>query len=391
MAGEVFDLSRVLQSAEQIKAARRQPAEDLLKSRYLESQIANNAQSGQLAAAQEERAKVTAAAAAAKAGQDKTSFSVEAAGQIGALAKQALASPDPRAAVQSAFQNPTYQDLFKAVGLDPASVNLDDPALPQHLQTWASFVPPDKAKGNPSSYDEFALAQKDPEFAKFLQARKGKGISMTMPDGTTLNIGGDGGTVAPQDLSNPTKNKLQDAIVQSTDELDRLNSVGSGFDPKFLQIPGRLKGATLRLKDLAGVDLNPDEQAYLTKFSGFKADAAKNLSTILNRLSGAAISPAEGERLKKGIPNDEDSPTQFIAKYRAAVKDSTRAIMRANWALKNGIGVKSVEDLSKSMPLNSIDHVFEDRANEIWQGLGGTPETKQNAITQANREFGVAR
>jgi hypothetical protein len=150
----------------------------------------------------------------------------------------------------------------------------------------------------------------------------------------------------------------------------------------------------LKVKDLAGGmlgDLSPQEQDYLTKFSTFKADAAKNLSTILNRLSGAAISPAEGERLKKGIPNDEDSPTQFIAKYRSAVKDSTRAIMRANWALKNGIGVKSVEELSKAMPLNGIDQVYSSRANEIWQGLGGTPETKKDAISQANREFGIAK
>jgi hypothetical protein len=159
-------------------------------------------------------------------------------------------------------------------------------------------------------------------------------------------------------------------------------------------MPGRFKGAALKVKDLAGGmlgDMSPDEQQYLDKFSTFKADAAKNLSVILNKLSGAAISPAEGERLKKGIPNDDDSPTQFVAKYRSAVKDSTRAVMRANWALKNGIGVKSVEALSKSMPLGSIDHVYEDRANEIWQGLGGTPETKAQAIKQANGEFGLAK
>lgn len=253
---------------------------------------------------------------------------------------------------------------------------------------------PYEKASQPSSYDEFLLSQKDPEFANFLRSRRGKGISMTMPDGTVVEIGGEGGGIGANDLSGPTTNRLQEAIVQSTDELDRLNSIGQGFDPKFLQIPGRLKGAGLKVKDLAGGllgNLSPEESDYLTRFSTFKADAAKNLSTILNRLSGAAISPAEGERLKKGIPNDEDSPTQFVAKYQAAVKDATRAIMRANWALKNGIGVKSVAQLSQSMPLHAIDQVYEQRANEIWQQLGGTPDTKKQAIQQANQEFGLVR
>lgn len=254
--------------------------------------------------------------------------------------------------------------------------------------------PYEKPQGAPSSYDEFLLSQKDPGFAAFLKSRRGKGISMTMPDGTVVEIGGEGGGIGPQDLSGPTTNRLQEAIVQSTDELDRLNSIGQGFDPKFLEIPGRLRGAGLKVKDLAGGmlgELSAQEREYLTKFSTFKADAAKNLSSILNRLSGAAISPAEGERLKKGIPNDGDSPTQFIAKYQAAVKDSTRAIMRANWALKNGIGVNSVDQLSRSMPLESIDQVYAQRANEIWQELGGAPETREEAVQRANREFGRGR
>jgi hypothetical protein len=253
---------------------------------------------------------------------------------------------------------------------------------------------PQKAANAPQSYDEYVLSQKDPDFAKFLAARKGKGLSVTLPDGTVVEMGGAGGGVGPGELSGPTKNKLQESIVQATDELDRLNSIGQDFDPKFLQIPGRLKGGALKVKDLAGGmlgEMSPDEQQYLSKFSTFKADAAKNLSLILNRLSGAAISPAEGERLKKGIPNDNDSPTQFIAKYQSAVKDSSRAIMRANWALKNGIGVQSVEQLSKTMPLAGIDQVYAERANAIWQEMGATPETKAQAVQQANAEFGLAR
>lgn len=264
------------------------------------------------------------------------------------------------------------------------------------------FVPREQAVGKqpwqkndqPSSYEEFTLAQKDPEFAAFLKSRRGKGISITQPDGSVIQIGGEGGEVGPGDLSGPTKNKLQESLVQAADELDRLNSIGQAFDPKFLTIQGRALGAGLKLKDISGGlfgQMNPQEKDFLRRYSTFRAESGKNLSAILNRLSGAAISPAEGERLKKGIPNDEDSPTQFQAKYDASVKDVTRATMRANWALKNGIGVRSVEQLAQVMPLDAIDQVYEQRANQIWQELGGTPETKQRAIQQANQEFGLAR
>jgi hypothetical protein len=219
------------------------------------------------------------------------------------------------------------------------------------------------------------------------------GLSVTLPDGTVIAQGSPP-AIGAGDLTTPVKTKLQESIVGATDELDRLNSIGEQFNPEFLQLPGKAKAIGLKIKDLAGGalgDLSSDQQKYLTEYSTFVADAAKNLSSILNRLSGAAISPAEAERLKKGIPNDQDSPTQFAAKYKAAVKDVTRATMRANWALTQGIGVKSTDNLSKMMPLSAIDQVYETRANEIWQSLGGTPETKAQAVKQANQEFGLAR
>ncbi len=403
MAGETFDLGRVIQTAEAIKGMRRESALDSLRQQYMGMQMQGQQQAQDIAR------------------QDATmKWNAEEAKRSYAAAQQVLALPEGQRKRFVEQNFPQFIPELQKNGVDWASV--DEPTLAEMARgvsaqaAAAAGILPEKQEGftlspgqsrfgadgkpiasvadapsAPSSWQEFTLSQKDPEFRRFLESRKGKGISITQPDGSVIQIGGDGGGVSAGDLSSPTKTKLQDAIIQSTDELERLNSIGEGFDPQFLQIPGRLKGASLKVKDLAGMELNADEKDYLTKFSTFKADAAKNLSTILNRLSGAAISPAEGERLKKGIPNDDDSPTQFVAKYRAAVKDSTRAIMRANWALKNGIGVNSVEQLSRSMPLSGIDHVFEDRANDIWQEMGGTPETKAQAIQRANREFGIAR
>lgn len=405
MAFETFDLGRVIQTAEAIKGMRAQSTTDRLREQFLGEQIET------MRTGRERQQRM-----------DEITLGKEKATQVHASMQHVLQAPNPKNFIEQNFPELVTNLQKNGVPWE----NLDDNAVKQMAQgisakaaveagiaapapvssegkliadQRAGFLTPDQvaaanAPKNGTDYDNFLKAQKDPAFAQFLRDKRGKGFSMTLPDGTVVEMGGSGGGVSAAELSGPTKNKLQESIVQATDELDRLNSIGQGFDPQFLQIPGRLKGGALKVKDLAGGmlgDLTPEEQNYLTKFSTFKADATKNLSMILNRLSGAAISPAEGERLKKGIPNDEDSPTQFTAKYQAAVKDSSRAIMRANWALKNGIGVQSVEQLSRAMPLSGIDEVYSQRANEIWQEMGGTPETKQQAIQQANQEFGLAR
>lgn len=380
MAFQTFDLGRVLQQGEAIKGMKRQGITDQLQQQYL----TQNIKAGETAATN------VAADREAKLGKDKAT-------QVFTTMQYALQSPDP-----SAFVEQNAPELIQELSKNGVNwQQVDQPTRLKMLQGIMAKAGAEIGQGPaiPKKPEPFTLGQGQTRFdesgkpvASVAPRQPANGFSMTMPDGTTVQMGGPAGGVGPADLSGPTKNKLQDSIIQATDELERLNSIGEGFDPKFLQIPGRLKAGALKLKDISGLkDLTPEESQYLDKFSTFKADSAKNLSTILNRLSGAAISPAEGERLKKGIPNDEDSPTQFIAKYRAAVKDSTRAIMRANWALKNGIGVNSVEQLSKTMPLGGIDRVYEERVNAIWQEMGGTEETRAQAKKQANGEFGLAR
>lgn len=355
----------------------------------------------------------------------------EAMTRLGDIARQTLAldPADRRAAISRVAQSSAYAPVFQGLGVDArdwSADGIEDRQLEGELKRLATlgkqdfgpleqivgadgnpqFVPRGQAVGKqpyrqdsmPTSLREAQAAGvdvKNPAAVRsWFDSRKGRGISMTMPDGTQLNIGGEAGEIGPGELTAPSKSRLQEAIIGASDDLDRLNSVGDGFDPKFLTVQGRAMGASLRVKDLAGGllgEMTPREQDYLNRYSSFRADASRNLTMTLKRLSGAAITPSEGERVGKGLPTDEDSPTQFQAKYKSAVKDLTRGIMRANWALKNGIGVKSVEDLSRSMPLSSIDAVYEQRANELWRQMGGTPETRARALQQANQEFGLAR
>jgi len=395
-----FNLGSVLQTAEAIKSARAQSTTDRLREQYLGEQIQG------MRADRERQGKI-----------DAMTFGKERAQQEYARADYILQSQNPKNLIET--QYPDIQDMIVKGGHDWSTITDDQlKQTAQMIQAKAGAeagitpiksqrvgdatvisqggqykgVVGSKAPRSLQSWDEYVLAQKDPAFAKFLESRKGKGLSVTLPDGTVVEMGGQAGAIGPSELSKPTINALQETIVNSSNRLDRLNQLFTAYKPEYLQAKGLLKAGTTEVRDFLGMDVSDEDKKYLSGYAEFRATASQEFSATLKELSGSAATEAEVQRVMKGVPSDKDkSPTAFEAKARATTKFITRAIMRANWALKNGIGIQSVDELSKRMPLEGIDGVYEARANEIWQQMGGTPETKAQAIAEANKEFGLAR
>jgi hypothetical protein len=398
-----FNLGSVLQTAEAIKAARAQSTTDRLRERYLGEQI----QASRDARDRQKRL-------------DDVTLGKEKAQQVYTSMQHVMQAQNPKN-----FMEQNFPELVTNLGGNGVQwETLDDEGVKQMAQgimakagaeagiaaptpvsaqgklvqdQRAGFLTADQvaaanAPKNGTDYDNFLKAQKDPAFAQFLKDKRGKGFSMTLPDGTVVEMGGPGGGVGPGELSKPTINNLQELIVNSSNRLDRLNQLFTAYKPEYLQAKGLVKAATSEAKDFLGMDVSEEDKKFLSGYSEFRATASQEFSATLKELSGSAATEAEVQRVMKGVPSDKDkSPTAFEAKARATTKFITRAIMRANWALKNGIGVQSVDELSKRMPLEGIDGVYEARANQIWQELGGTPETKTQAIEEANKEFGLAR
>lgn len=395
-----FNLGQVLQTAEAIKAARSQSTTDRLREQYLGEQIQGM---------REDRA--------VKQREREVVLGKEKAQQIAVKAEQILQAANPKNHVEqfepdlvkhftstggdwNTIDDNTVRQMVTAMrdranqelGIAPVTEQKVGgfSTLQQGGKVIANAAP--KQPTNPSSYEEFVRAQSDPQFAAFLKARKGKGLSVTLPDGTVVEMGGEGGAVGPGELSKPTINALQETIVNSSNRLDRLNQMMTTYKPEYLQAKGLVQAAASEAKDFLGMNVSPEDKKFLAGYSEFRASASQEFSSTLKELSGSAATEAEVQRVMKGVPSDKDkSPTAFEAKARATTKFITRAIMRSNWALKNGIGVQSVDELSKRMPLEGIDGVYEARANQIWQEMGGTPETKKQAIAEANKEFGLAR
>lgn len=294
---------------------------------------------------------------------------------------------------------PEVQDALKTYQIDPSTIT-----TPEQLTAVSQQLGAAGALGGPMRQPSPLQLVKviDPKSGKAVYVPEqmavgmtpagGQGFNVTLPDGTTVSMGEQGSQVGPGELAKPTVNSLQETIVNSSNRLDRLNLLLSSYRPEYLQARGLIKAGTTELKDFLGMDIPEADKQFLRGYSEFKASASQEFSSTLKELSGTAASEGEVARVMKGVPTDQDkSPEVFEAKARATTKFITRAIMRSNWALKNGIGVRSVEQLSKAMPLEGIDAVYEKRANEIWQQLGGTPETKAEAILRANQEFGIAR
>lgn len=410
MAGQfdTFDLSRIIGAAEQIKAARRQEGSDRIRDQYVQGQM-----SRMQGVEQRESQQFT----------DEQRL-----GNTHALVRAAqsvIDSDDPvgqaHAVTEQLREHGIYNaDLSQLDGAAPETYRAKARELIQHFSPFLApqkpadvqveqvvgpdgtprFVSRQDAIGQqpfqkdsqPSSYEEFTRAQKDPAFGKFLQERRGKGMSVTLPDGTVIAEGSTPQSVRPGELAKPLVNSLQETIVNSTARLDRLNATLSTYRPEFLRAKGLANAATTRVKDFIGMGVSPEQQKYLNDYTEFQSNAATDLSQFLKEMSGAAVTPQEFARVEKTLPSGKElSPTEFEAKSKVALRTINRALMRANWALKNGIGVQSIEQLSKVMPLEGIDQVYEQRANAIWQEMGGTPESRATAIQRANQEFGVAR
>lgn len=209
------------------------------------------------------------------------------------------------------------------------------------------------------------------------------GFSVQSPDGTVISYGKGG---AP--IQKPTANDLEKKIVQGGEMMGRLRDMQGRFDEQYLTYQGQADNWFNTMKEKAGIGLSPEAQQKVTEYSAFQRDVTNNLSLYLNQLSGAAISPQEGERIAKSLPNMDDSPTKFKAKMGATMRDISKAQARAKWALQNGVGQNPWEADAKFN--ESVQQRGEQLAQQVRQKnpRATDDEIKRAVANQLKMEFG---
>ncbi len=201
------------------------------------------------------------------------------------------------------------------------------------------------------------------------EAKRGRGIEISYgADGKpVINIGGSKG------MTRKTKGALETDVLEMDSQLIKAERIIEQFEPEFLTIGGKARGAYLNIKDKVFGELTADESKYVTEISTFRQNALESINSYINAMTGAAMSNAESKRLREGVADagdgilTGDGPTKFIGKLRETIKKGKLAKARSILMLEKGITVsdKNVADIELKYNYNDVQNMLNIKANEL--------------------------
>lgn len=209
--------------------------------------------------------------------------------------------------------------------------------------------------------------------------------SITTPDGTQITLGGS----AP---SQATEGRRVSELEVLSGSLDSLARIRESYSPELVTLPAKLQAGATTLQSLAGMKIAPEDRAQAEGVIKLKATIAREQSATLNRLSGAAVSPAEAKRIESFVVATGDGPIEIETKLSGMEKAVEQAMMRANYLRHLG---RRVDKASfQEFPLESIESIARNRAKEIRENLSRQhPDKTRDEINKLMRaqmrlEFG---
>jgi hypothetical protein len=307
---------------------------------------------------------------------------------------------------------PIFGETIRSIKMEEANKAKALPHYPagSWIQTDKGMVQVPK-ENTPSNLGKLiqemnALPADDPNKAAYRGAiqkqAQAEGMQLTTnADGTfTLTQGplGSGG------LTKPVQADLQKKVVNTTENIARLEAIGQQFDPAFMDIESRFGATKTKWKEKLGMDVSPEEKAQLSRFSAFSRDAIENINSYIKEITGAQMSEKEADRIRKAMPDpgegifDGDSPTEFKGKWRSAMKALKLSQARTTYLLKNGVTESALKGMAKTNTLPSFGQIEENikiRNAQIEQEtIAANPGISQQQIDamvaqQLKNEFGI--
>lgn len=313
---------------------------------------------------------------------------------VGIIAQTALGITDPtRRRVYLMERLKTEQDPeIKAEIAD--SLNMDDDQLAYDLQEavsqWSGYREPKQedplsVQSTVTGEDGVYAVMKDGTTRNLgiTPQPRGRGMSVTLPDGTTFSMGGAGPGLQTQAVK-----EVEKELLDTSKTMGMLTQAEQIFNPDDQTLLSNAKSLGVNLKSIAGLDLSDKEKAAEARKITQRAMIGKVSSQIRNQLFGAALTDAERKSANAFLPDvEQDSPVQLETKFRLLLEQSKQAVARLNYIRKRGdIGMEDV-------PLESMPQVIQQRGTEIYEGLiqqGMDPaQAEQQARTAVAQEFGL--
>lgn len=165
------------------------------------------------------------------------------------------------------------------------------------------------------------------------------------PDGTVRFTQGAGAT-----LEKGTKKDLEADVLSLTDQVSMLDQAAATFNPELLTAGAAVEAYLYSLGAKANPDmLSQDQKELLVERTRFIRGIQQGFSTLLNQLSGAAVSNFELGNARKYSVNPNDDPVTFEAKLRDQRGFANAALFRAQRVLS---GEPVTTNLAKKYPIS---------------------------------------
>ena len=373
-AFQTFDLGRVLSTAEAIKGMRQESVNNGLRQKFLQTNIDNAQQSGQIAANQEAREQSkyseeerlqntrTLNVAATAVAKDPSSITywlpvLKQNRVVAADFDPTSVPPEQLQQIAAEIAEHTGTALHAAMAASPKAMELDY----QHRLKLEELAAQNK---------NFTLGQGQTRFGA-----DGKPVASVAPapeKGMKFQSDGAGGFTLYEgenadglQLGVPPRNDLQKGAINAQAGIDRLAGIRQGFDPKWLtykeqakQFANSVKAKSQGLPFVS--NLKPEEQSDLASFSRFKGDTLDNLNRYITEITGAAMGVEEAKRIVATMPNMGDDPSSFQSKMDRVEERLKLVLARSVYTQKNGIKFDA-------MPIDQMRSVIHKRGEEIYQ------------------------
>jgi len=234
--------------------------------------------------------------------------------------EQAALQADTMRDVQGMIQHmtPTEQSFYMSLARNNPDLAVKELTKRYQKGTEGDKVPEWRAKYN--------LYQEDPGYRGYVDKGRAAGQSQ-------VNVQVDTGA---QELTGGAETDVQKQMVLLDDSSSSLQNIAGTFKPEFLEWGTQIKNWGRGIASKAGV-LPEGEKNALAEFTNFKTSTLKNLNEEIKRITGAALSESEAERIIASLPNMDDDPVAFKAKLDASIADIQAKIKRKYGLLSSGV------------------------------------------------------
>jgi len=188
------------------------------------------------------------------------------------------------------------------------------------------------------------------------------------------------------------KTSLQEELMGIRQNADELIGIEEGFDLSLMTKGSKIQAWTISQMTAFTGKIDDEDLAFMTDFLGNKTRMLTSLSALLNRLSGAAVSPQEFERLKGTRPSPDDTPIEAKIKMQTAIALNAFRIARANVFLNMGDqSVGRAFNLRREDVRTAVQTLIAERISEEMDKPGDRTQEHRHdeGIERAAKELGV--